>query len=80
MLKGCDLDVLKGAEKTIKKFKPVIISAIYHNAEQFFEVKPTLDKWNLGYKYHFSKLNPEEFINEINVICRGLLSMDVRKN
>ena len=68
-VEGNELEVLKGAEKTIRKFKPVILSAIYHNAEQFFEFKPTLDKWDLGYKFHFCKLNPTKFINEINVIC-----------
>lgn len=68
-VEGFDLEVLKGAENTIRKFKPVIIGSIYHNAQQFFEFKPLLESWGLGYKFHFEKLNPEKFLNEISVLC-----------
>lgn len=66
---GRELDILRGAENTIRKFKPVIIAGIYHNAEQFFEFKPILESWDLGYKFYFEKLNPNSFINEINLLC-----------
>ena len=68
-VEGFDMEVLRGAEKTVKQFKPVVIGSIYHNAPQFFEFKPLLESWNLGYKFHFEKLNPNRFLNEINVLC-----------
>jgi FkbM family methyltransferase len=68
-VEGFDMEVLKGSEQTIKKFKPVILGSIYHNAEQFFEFKPLIESWDLGYKFRFEKLNPKKFLNEISVIC-----------
>ena len=68
-VEGYDLEVLRGAENTIKRFKPLIIGSIYHNAEQFFEFKPIIQSWDLGYKFFFDKTNPNRFLNEINVIC-----------
>ena len=68
-VEGSEMDVLKGAEKTIKKFKPVIISAIYHNAEEFFELKPLLESWKLGYKFRFEKYTPFSFISGLHIIC-----------
>lgn len=68
-VEGFDYEVLQGAENTIRKFKPVIMGSIYHNAQQFFEFKPLLESWDLGYKFHFDKKNPNKFLNEIIVTC-----------
>lgn len=69
---GLELDILRGAESTIKSQKPTLIIGIYHNAEQFFEVKPLLESWNLGYKFHFVKLNPFSLLFETTLICETL--------
>jgi FkbM family methyltransferase len=54
-LEGYEQLFLKGAEKTIKKQKPVLLISIYHNADDFFNIKPLLEDWSLGYKFHFFK-------------------------
>jgi len=43
-IEGFGLRGLKGMEKTIKQFRPVLSLAIYHNPEEFFEMKPLLDQ------------------------------------
>lgn len=66
---GTEIDILKGSENTIKTQKPTLIISIYHNANEFFEVKPLLESWNLGYKFYFTKLNPFNFLLETTLIC-----------
>lgn len=68
---GMELDEIIGAEKTIKKFKPLLLVSIYHNAQEFFEIKPLLESWNLGYKFFFAKLNPEHLLFETVMICEA---------
>jgi len=60
-LEGYELNALKGAEKVIKKFKPVLVISIYHNAEQFFGIKKYLDNLFPGYYFkikHLFDFNP----------------------
>ena len=54
-IEGFEQEFLKGAEKTIKKFKPVLFISIYHNPNDFFEIKPMIESWNLGYSFKFYK-------------------------
>ena len=48
---GMSLPVLRGAEKMIKRDKPLITVAIYHNPEEFFEIVPMLHEWVPEYKF-----------------------------
>lgn len=66
---GTELNILKGAENTIKSQKPTLIVGIYHNGQEFFEVKPLIESWNLGYKFRFAKFNPYSFFFETTLIC-----------
>jgi hypothetical protein len=61
---------LAGAINTIKKQKPVLLLSIYHNANDFFEIKPLIESWNLGYKFKIRKLSMKEyFLVETMLIC-----------
>ncbi len=42
-LEGFGVKALRGMEKTIRQFRPVLSLAIYHNPEEFFTMKPLLD-------------------------------------
>ena len=55
-LEGAELDFLKGAEKTIKGQKPVLLLSIYHKPTDFFELKPLLEQWCPDYE--FTVFNP----------------------
>ena len=46
---------MKGARKTIEKYRPVLLISMYHNPSDFFEIKPMIDSWNLGYKFSVYK-------------------------
>ena len=48
---GMSLPVIRGAEKMIKRDKPLITVAIYHNPEEFFEIVPLLHEWVPEYKF-----------------------------
>lgn len=49
---------LQGAKKTIIEQKPILLLSIYHNAHDFFELKPLLEEWDVG--YHFSIYKPTD--------------------
>ena len=50
-LEGAEMDFLKGAKKTICGQKPILLISIYHNPRDFFEIKPLIESWNLGYRF-----------------------------
>ena len=54
-IEGFEQEFLKGAEKTIRTQKPTLLISIYHNASDFFDIKPLLESWNLGYKFKIKK-------------------------
>jgi len=68
-IEGGEYKALIGAKETIKKFKSVIISSIYHNAKQFFELKPLIESWKLNYKFLIRILSYSVGHLEINMIA-----------
>ena len=48
---GAGLRVVKGAEKIIKRDKPLLTIGIYHHPEEFFETAPLLHEWVPEYKF-----------------------------
>jgi FkbM family methyltransferase len=66
---GSELEILKGAENTIKKHKPVLLVSLYHNAEEFFEAKPLIESFNPGYRFSVEKFNPFSLTGETMLIC-----------
>jgi FkbM family methyltransferase len=57
-LEGMGLQMLQGAEKTIRKYKPVLALSIYHNSNEFFDIYKTLKSWDLGYQFKIVTLLP----------------------
>lgn len=54
-IEGMEPSLLKGAKECIEKYKPVLLISIYHNPNDFFEIKPLIESWNLGYKFSVYK-------------------------
>ncbi len=50
-VEGFEKKALQGAEKTIRKHKPVIVAAIYHSPEDFFEIKALLQEFHAEYRF-----------------------------
>lgn len=63
-IEGAEQDFLKGAEKTIKTQKPVLIISIYHNAYDFFQIKPMIESWDLGYTFKISRPSDGQLLAE----------------
>jgi FkbM family methyltransferase len=56
-IEGNSLEFVKGAGKTLTKFRPVLSIAIYHNPYEFFEVKPMLEDLLTDYIFIIRKLS-----------------------
>jgi FkbM family methyltransferase len=54
-IEGYEREFLKGAEKTIRSQRPTLLISIYHDASDFFEIKPILESWGLGYSFKIHK-------------------------
>lgn len=51
-IEGAEPFALRGAENTLRKFKPTLAIAIYHSLSDFVGIPEYLDKLNLGYKFY----------------------------
>ena len=68
-LEGFEQNFLKGAVNTIKNQKPILIISIYHNYSDFFDIKPMIESWNLGYKFKIGKPSQATAIVETVLIA-----------
>ena len=50
-LEGMGLSMLKGAQQTIRKNRPILSLSIYHNRDELFEIYRTLRSWDLNYEF-----------------------------
>lgn len=57
-VEGAGYNAVIGMQETIKKSRPVLSIAIYHNPIEFFELKPLLEEYtkDLNYKFEIKKL------------------------
>ena len=69
-VEGAEQRLLKGAIETIKSQKPFLILSIYHNPGDFFEIKPWIEKLDLGYNFKISKERPWTFLADTVLECR----------
>ena len=63
-IEGAELNALKGAEKTIRKFKPKLAISLYHSLDDFVNIPQLVKKLNKEYKLylgHFS-IHAEETV------------------
>jgi FkbM family methyltransferase len=59
-VEGSEFGTIKGCLNSIKKFRPVLLISIYHRPEDFYEIKPLLEKEVGNYKFKVRKLNPSD--------------------
>ena len=56
-IEGAELAALKGAEHTLRRFKPKLAICVYHRLEDFFDIPDYLASLQLGYRFflrHFT--------------------------
>lgn len=56
-IEGAGLDFVKGASATLKRYRPVLSIAIYHNPSEFFGIKPLLEEMLPDYVFCIRKLS-----------------------
>ena len=68
---GMGLRVVRGAEKMIKRDKPLISVAVYHSPEEMFGIVPLLREWVPEYKFMVRRCqcNPRIPYTEITLIA-----------
>jgi len=57
-VEGVEYDTILGAKETIIKQKPLLIISIYHKFKDFFEIKPLIESWGVGYKFEIRHHHP----------------------
>jgi len=68
-IEGYEQEFLKGAEQTIKDQCPILLISIYHNVNDFFNIKPLIESWNLGYKFKVCKSLDHSVLQEALLIA-----------
>ncbi|MCX6797685.1 MAG: FkbM family methyltransferase [Candidatus Falkowbacteria bacterium] len=68
-IEGEEMAALCGAEKIIKQYQPVLAISIYHRIEDFFLIKPYLEKVCPNYKFIIKKANPFELSRETMLLA-----------
>lgn len=71
-VEGFEQEFLKGAESTIRKYRPTMLISIYHNASDFFNIKPIIESWNLGYTFKVSRPVLGGIYHDTMLICEIL--------
>lgn len=68
-IEGFEQEFLKGAKETIIKQKPAMLISLYHKYSDFFDIKPMLESWNLGYKFKVVKPIDHNVSGETALYC-----------
>lgn len=68
-IEGLEMYALKGMEKTIKEQKPILAISIYHRQEDFFLIKPWLEKICPEYKFLIKKASPFSLTGETMLLA-----------
>jgi FkbM family methyltransferase len=69
-IEGNELATIRGAINTIKKCRPILLIALYHTPQDFFEIKPIIEHLNPDYKFMIRKLSFTEYelVTELTLI------------
>ena len=68
-IEGAEQAFLSGARQTIARFRPTLLISIYHSAADFFEIKPLIESWELGYTIRISRPPLAVGVDETLLIC-----------
>lgn len=67
-IEGCEIEALKGAEKTIRQNTPKLAISIYHKPDDLWEIPLLISSWNAGYNFyirHYSVMASETILYAI---------------
>jgi hypothetical protein len=59
-IEGAEPFALRGAEQTLRKYKPNLAIAIYHSLSDFVKIPEYLSSLGLGYKFYLGHFTIHE--------------------
>jgi hypothetical protein len=59
-IEGAEPNALRGAEQTLRKYKPNLAIAIYHSLSDFVKIPEYLSSLGLGYKFYLGHFTIHE--------------------
>lgn len=68
-IEGFEMEFLKGAKETICAQKPAMLISIYHQAGDYFGIKPLIESWDLGYKFKIHQGIDYSLVVETALFC-----------
>jgi FkbM family methyltransferase len=75
-IEGAEINAIKGAEKTIKKYKPNLIIALYHRKDDAINIINIVHKMNPNYEiflcYHYPFDYPEDWTEIRNIMLYAI--------
>ena len=57
-IEGMGLNLVKGAEQTIRRDRPLLSLSIYHNADEFAGIYQLLKSWDIDYHFELKSFSP----------------------
>ncbi len=51
-IEGAELESLRGAERTIRKYRPKLAICIYHKKEDLWQIQQYIESLDLGYQFY----------------------------
>lgn len=66
---GLELEALLGAKNTIKNNNPIILVAVYHNANEFLKAKPFIESITKNYNFIMCPLDTLDVLKEFYLIA-----------
>lgn len=70
-IEGMEMFMLRGGRKIIERDRPTLLISIYHNPNDFFEIKPMIESWELEYKMTIRKPTNGSIVAETLLICES---------
>ena len=63
-IEGSEMAALRGAEQTLRRFKPKLAVCVYHHFQDFWTIPQYLDQLGVGYRFYLrhSSINAEETV------------------
>ena len=70
-IEGSELVAIKGAENTIKKFKPKLAISIYHRGKDIIDIPEYLLSINNQYKFYLKHISTSWVDTVLFAICKS---------